>query len=223
MQWKGVRISWLILARNTLLLRLACSASMRAARRWSASDSRRRRPRGKKLELPHHRDAEQQQALEDGEPETDPAVLRDRGIARRHTLVPQVRGADREIVQRPVQPVEPRPQPFDLSAVQARHRLAAERAIGVRDEGVHLLDRRGVAGLLAHRLGGARMVDQADPAHEDVVAQLQQLRIGRDAVVELDLDLAWCCTLFGTYNRVFGPVTTSGPLSRTRIGSSSSR
>ena len=152
------------------------------------------------FELPHHREAEQQQqdALEQREREADPAVLRDRCIARRRALVQQVRGTDRQVVQRAVEAIQPGAQFGELGTVQACHGLAAERAVGVCDEGAHLLDRRAVGGLLAHRFGSARMVDQADPAHEDVVAQLQQLRIGRDAVVELDLDLVWCCTLFGT-------------------------
>jgi len=61
--------------------------------------------------------------------------------------------------------------------------------VGGLDEGAHLRHGRLVRGLVAHDAGRALVVDQADPADEDVVAQLHLVDVGAHRVVDVQLQL----------------------------------
>ena len=160
--------------------------ALRAAGRLRL-EARRAEPRGQRLEplaaqheraeLAQHDEGEdeQQHALEQRERDALLTLRAHRVVALGDPLVQQVRGAERQVVQRRAQRIHLAEQLAHRAGGERLGRRAREVAVGVRDEGPHTRHRGRVHRLRPHDARGALMVHEPQAAHEDVVAQLKPL------------------------------------------------
>ncbi len=131
------------------------------------------------VELAHlaqrqQRESQRQRRQRHRQPDADHVVVLHRRVARGDLLADVMRGAHRQAVDLLAQCHQLGLQLEQRVARRALAARGAEYLVGAADEAVHAHQRVGELGLVGQDAGDALVVQQADAADPDVVAQLQR-------------------------------------------------